>query len=92
MDWDLSTIWSSLTTWLSSLSDDLKQAAIDGIGYALAQIPVPDFISQMGDFFGEIPPDVMFYLEPLHLGQGLQMMLAAFISGQVIRFIVGVVT
>jgi hypothetical protein len=91
MDWNLSTLWSSLVTWLGSLVADLHQAAADGIGAALAAVPVPQFIPQMGDFFAALPPDVVFYLQPFQFGIGLQMMLAAWVSGQVIRIIVGII-
>lgn len=90
MNWDLSTLWDSLKSSLSDLWGDTKQLAADGIGAALGSIPVPPFVSQMGDFFAAIPPDVIFYLQPFQFSVGLQMMMAAWVAGQAVRIVVGI--
>ena len=92
MDWDLSSIWDSFFSYLDEFWKDTKEVAVGALSDALGLIPVPHFIEQMGDFFAALPPDVIYYTEPFHFGLGLQMILAAWISGQVVRFIVAVLS
>lgn len=92
MNWDLSTIWDSFFSYLDEFWKITKEAAVDGLSSALGLIPVPPFIDQMGAFFAALPPDVIYYTEPFHFGVGLQMVLAAWVSGQAVRFVVAVLS
>jgi hypothetical protein len=48
----------------------------------LSAIPVPSFISNIPNLFSSISPNVMFWLEPVHLTTGLTIICSAY----VIRF------
>ena len=92
MNWDLSTIWDSFFSYLDEFWKSTKEAAVDALSSALGLIPVPPFIEQMGALFAALPPDVIYYTEPFQFGVGLQMVLAAWVSGQAVRFVVAVLS
>lgn len=51
---------------------------VDGILWLYDQIPVPDFINNIPSLFGNITSGVWWFLEPLHIGTGLAILLAAY--------------
>jgi len=73
----LQAIWSALKALLIWLPDKLFSELLQALTALLSAIPVPDFINNAGNLFSSIPPSVMFWLEPVHLGTGITIIITA---------------
>lgn len=91
MEYDFSSIWETLISYIDAWWASTKEVPAEVVSAALGAIPVPEFIGQVGTFFAALPPDVVFYTSPFQFSLGLQMMLAAWVAGQVTRVIVGII-
>lgn len=57
---------------------------LDGLASFLEWIPVPSFMEDLGSFFGDLDPAILYFVAPMQIGAGVTMILGA----AVVRFII----
>jgi hypothetical protein len=70
---------------LQWLPKKIFSAVFDGLAKLLEMIPVPDFITSAGSFFGGIDPGIAYVLNFLAVNEGLAMIISALILRFVLR-------
>jgi hypothetical protein len=60
------------------------QGVLDAAASLIEAIPVPSFMANLGDLFAGISPGMAYFVNDLHLGAGVTMVLSAY----VIRFLI----
>lgn len=71
-----------LVQWLPKL---LFAEILDALALVVEAIPVPGFIDTATGAFQSIPPTVLFFASKFALGEGVAMILAAYVLRFVIR-------
>lgn len=80
----LSQLFQFLLDLLLYLPKKVWELLLDGFAKVLESIPVPDFVSNIGGYFGAISPNILFFAKALAIPEGVAMYLTA----MVIRFII----
>lgn len=82
-------LYNEFTQWLFDLLEFLPRKIFSDILDALAsvveKIPVPDFFITAQGAFGSIPSSVLFFANKFALGEGVAMILAAYLIRFTIR-------
>jgi len=81
-------LFSDFMVWLKDLllwlPLKLTELLLDGLALLVESIPVPTWLQGAGGFLSAIDPTVAFFLEAFQFGQGLTIVIAAYI----IRFLI----
>lgn len=82
-DW-LGEAYDAVIEFFKQLPEWVFSELIDGFIEFFNSIPVPDFFATAANAFGNIPPEVVYFAQPFHIGYGVTMILGAYL----LRFIV----
>lgn len=63
----------------------LWELCLDGLAGFIEWLPVPSFMTDLGDFLADVPPSVAYFGSSLQIGTGISMVLAAWAIRFVIR-------
>lgn len=89
-------LWNKLVTYFNELIDWLYQLLLwipktifaeimDALASVIEAIPVPGFVLTAGDAFQGIPSTILFFANKFALGEGITMILAAYLLRFIIR-------
>lgn len=82
-------MFDEILQWLKDfflwLPRKLWAELLDGLASLLEAIPVPDFMIQAQAAFGGIGGNVLFYAQKFAVGEGIAMILAAYVLRFVVR-------
>lgn len=78
----LAELVEGFTQWVVDLVKTaarwLWQSLLDAVAAVIEAIPVPDFVSDAGQFFSQIPPEVAAFWGYFAVSEGLAMILTAY--------------
>lgn len=57
---------------------------LDGLATVIEAIPVPDFVSNIGAYFGAISPNILFFAKLLAIPEGVAM----YTTAMLLRFLI----
>ena len=77
-------LWDALKSLILWIVPWLYHRFLEALSAVLLGIPVPDCFGQAANLFASIPPEVMFWLEPVHLDTFICIIIDAY----VIRFLI----
>lgn len=81
--------FAKLTQWLLDaflyIPKKLWELLLDAFATVIEAIPVPEFINTAGNAFGSIPPNILFFANFFALGEGITMILSAYVLRFIIR-------
>lgn len=85
----MAEIFLKFTEWLLEammyIPRKVWELMLDGFATVLESIPVPDFVNTAGSAFGSIPANVLFFANFFALGEGITMILSAYVLRFIIR-------
>lgn len=82
-DW-LGDAYDAFIEFFKQLPEWVFSELIDGFIEFFNSIPVPDFFITAANTFNNIPPEVVYFAQPFHIGYGITMILGAYL----LRFLV----
>jgi len=78
----LKELVQSVTEWLVDLVKTFAkwvwQSILDGLAAIIEAVPVPSFVSDAGQMFSQIPPEVAAFWQYFAVSEGLTMVVAAY--------------
>lgn len=78
----LGELIEGVTQWLVDLVKTFAQwvwqSVLDGLAAVIEAIPVPDFVSDAGDIFSQIPPEIAAFWQYFAVTEGLAMIVTAY--------------
>jgi hypothetical protein len=67
------------------LGKTIFKELMEGLSSLIEALPVPDFVSNAGSFFGSLPSGVIYFLNFFAIQEGMTMILAAYVLRFAIR-------
>lgn len=80
----ISTFFQKVIDVLLWVPKKLVELGVDGLIYIYDMIPVPDFISNAGSFWSQVPSGVWYFADAAALGYGMSVIISAY----TIRFLI----
>lgn len=74
----LGDAYDAFIDFLKNLPEWTFSKLVDGFISYFEAIPVPEFFNQAASAFSGIPPEVVYFAQPLHIGTGVTMVLGAY--------------
>lgn len=71
--------------WLQEILTKLWQWIVDGAVALLSAIPVPEWLSEVGDLWASLPDPVLFFMQSLALPEGMAIIGVAYVTRFIIR-------
>jgi len=76
-------MWNSIENGFWKLLGSIFQMGAD----LLASVPVPAFLSSVGQNIADIPPVVLYFIAPMHLSYGLALLSSAVLARSLLSLI-----
>ena len=74
-------LWADFVNWFSEIWIDISRTVLSSIADSVHMIPSPDFLNSysMGNLFGNLPADFIYFVSFLHFPEFFTLIAAGFL-------------